>query len=34
MKKDKKCEQAYLSDLTDTQWAEIEPLYSGMREYI
>jgi putative transposase len=33
MKKDEKRKQAYPSDLTDAQWAEIEPLYSGLREY-
>lgn len=33
MKKDAKQRQAYPSDLTDKQWAEIEPLYSGLREY-
>lgn len=33
MKKDAKRRQAYPSDLTDKQWAEIEPLYSGLREY-
>ena len=26
-------EQAYSSDLTDAQWEEIKPLFSGMREY-
>ena len=25
--------QAYASDLTDNQWEEIEPLYTGMRTY-
>ena len=25
--------KSYPSDLTDEQWAEIEPLYSGMRNY-
>ena len=25
--------KSYPSDLTDKQWAEIEPLYSGMRNY-
>jgi transposase len=29
----RKREQAYPSDLSDRQWAEIEPLYSGLREY-
>ena len=33
MKENKKRERSYPSDLTDTQWAEIEPLYSGLREY-
>ncbi len=33
MKKEDKRRQAYPSDLTDKQWAEIEPLYSGLREY-
>lgn len=33
MKKQEKRERTYPSDLTDTQWAEIEPLYSGLREY-
>jgi putative transposase len=33
MRENKKREQAYPSDLTDTQWEEIEPLYSGLREY-
>ncbi|CAB1240489.1 transposase [Ruminococcaceae bacterium BL-6] len=33
MKKDEKRRQGYPSDLTDKQWAEIEPLYSGLREY-
>ncbi len=33
MKKDKKQGQAYPSDRTDKQWAEIEPLYSGLRKY-
>jgi len=26
-------EQSYPSDLTDTQWGEIEPLFLGLREY-
>ena len=26
--------KSYPSDLTDEQWAEIEPLYSGMRNYM
>jgi transposase len=33
MKKEEKRRQAYPSDLTDVQWVEIEPLYSGLREY-
>ena len=33
MKKQEKREQAYPSDLTDAQWEEIKPLFSGMREY-
>ena len=33
MKEYKKREQIYPSDLTDTQWEEIKPLFSGMREY-
>jgi putative transposase len=33
MKENKKRDRTYPSDLTDTQWAEIEPLYSGLREY-
>ena len=33
MKKQEKREQAYSSDLTDAQWEEIKPLFSGMREY-
>jgi len=33
MKEYKKREQSYPSDLTDEQWAEIKPLFSGMREY-
>jgi len=33
MNKCKICRQSYPSDLTDTQWAEIEPLFSGLREY-
>ena len=33
MSKYKMCRQSYPSDLTDTQWAEIEPLFSGLREY-
>ena len=33
MRENKKREQTYPSDLTDTQWKEIEPLYSGLREY-
>ena len=28
-----KVRQSYLSDLTNTQWAEIESLFSGLREY-
>ena len=33
MKEHKKREQAYPSDLTDTQWKEIAPLFSGLRKY-
>jgi putative transposase len=33
MREQKEREQSYPSDLSDAQWAEIEPLYSGMREY-
>jgi len=33
MKEKKKRERSYPSDLTDTQWEEIAPLYSGLREY-
>lgn len=33
MREYKKREQAYPSDLTDAQWEEIKPLFSGMREY-
>ena len=33
MREYKKRGQAYPSDLTDTQWEEIKPLFSGMREY-
>ncbi len=33
MKEYSKREQSYPSDLTDAQWAEIEPLFSGLREY-
>jgi len=33
MREHTKREQSYPSDLTDTQWAEIEPLYVGLREY-
>ena len=33
MKEYRKREQSYPSDLTDTQWMEVEPLYSGLREY-
>ena len=33
MKENRKREQSYPSDLTDTQWEEIKPLFSGMREY-
>ena len=25
--------KSYPSDLTERQWKEIEPLYTGMREY-
>jgi putative transposase len=31
MKRNKKRTQSYPSDLTDAQWAEIEPLFTGMR---
>ena len=33
MKDNKKRERSYPSDLTDSQWTEIEPLFSGLREY-
>jgi transposase len=33
MKEYRKREQSYPSDLTDAQWEEIKPLFSGMREY-
>lgn len=33
MKEYKKREESYPSDLTDLQWEEIKPLFSGMREY-
>jgi len=33
MKEYKTREEAYPSDLTDAQWEEIKPLFSGMREY-
>jgi transposase len=33
MKIYKKRGQSYPSDLTDAQWMEIEPLFSGMRQY-
>ena len=33
MREKKKRERSYPSDLTDTQWEEIAPLYSGLREY-
>ncbi len=33
MKKNEKRKQRYPSDLTDTQWEEIEPLFKGMRQY-
>jgi len=33
MKAHKKREQRYPSDLTDTQWAQIEPLFSRLRVY-
>lgn len=33
MREYKKREQAYPSDLTETQWEEIKPLFTGMREY-
>lgn len=32
MKNDEKRTQSYPSDLTDKQWSEIKPLFSGMRE--
>lgn len=32
MREQKKREQSYPSDLTDAQWEEIKPLFSGMRE--
>jgi len=32
MSKNKKREQSYPSDLTDKQWEEIKPLFSGMRK--
>ena len=32
MKKIKEGRKSYPSDLTDKQWAEIEPLYAGMRK--
>ena len=33
MKKDYLARQSYPTDLTDEQWAVIEPLFVGMREY-
>lgn len=33
MRKNEKRKQSYPSDLTDIQWLEIEPLFSGLREY-
>jgi putative transposase len=33
MKAYTKREQIYPSDLTDAQWEQIEPLFSGLREY-
>lgn len=33
MKKNAKVRQSYPSDLTDAQWAEIEFLFAGLREY-
>lgn len=33
MRENKRRTQAYPSDLSERQWAEIEPLYSGLREY-
>lgn len=33
MREYKKREESYPSDLTDAQWEEIMPLFSGMREY-
>ena len=33
MKKDYLERQGYPTDLTDEQWATIEPLFVGMREY-
>jgi transposase len=33
MKRKKERQQTYPSDLTDKQWVEIEPLFTGMREY-
>jgi putative transposase len=33
LKEYKKRDQSYPSDLTDAQWAEIEALFSGLREY-
>jgi transposase len=34
MKKHEKRKQSHPSDLTDAQWEVIEPLFSGMQEYI
>lgn len=33
MRKKTKGRPSYPSDLTDTQWSEIAPLFSGLREY-
>ena len=33
MKENEKRKQRYPSDLTDSQWEEIEPLFKGMRQY-
>ena len=33
MKRDYEQRQGYPTDLTDTQWVQIEPLFVGMREY-
>jgi putative transposase len=34
MRRYKKREQTYESDLTDAQWEEIEPLFAGMRQSV